>query len=72
MTIKAGCVVFHDPTQEEWFVLGVSPEGDRLCIAGYPPTIANTSDCKLVKECKRSLTDNEINYRHKTFGSGWQ
>jgi hypothetical protein len=69
--IQAGCVVFHKPTKEEWFVLGVESKGERLCVGGFPPTIAHISDCQLVEPKKRELSEDEIQYRKNTFGSSW-
>lgn len=68
--IKAGDVVFHKPSEEEWFVLGVCESQDKLCVAGWPPTIADVSDCEF-REHSRPVTADEIDYRTKTFGSNF-
>jgi len=69
--IKAGCSVLHKPTGEKWFVLGVSKSKDRVCIAGYPPTIAYLIDCEFIND-RSPLTAREIAYREKEFGTDWE
>ncbi len=70
MIIKAGDTVFHKPTKEEWFVLGVNYKKNRLCVAGYPPTIVNLSDCELLKT-GTGITVEELKHREKEFGHSW-
>jgi hypothetical protein len=72
MKMQAGSGVLHKPTQEEWFVLGVNYETGKLCVGGWPPTIANIDDCELLNEPSRELREDEIKYRNKTFGVGWK
>lgn len=67
--IAAGDSVFHKPTGETWYVLGVSR--DRLCVAGWPPTIADIADCDLVTKGTGGITEDELEHRQKTFGDGW-
>lgn len=69
--IQAGSTVRHRPTGEDWFVLGVNKTDDRICVAGWPPTMALLSDCELI-ETGVGLTEAEINYRNKTFGYNWE
>ena len=49
--IKAGDIVKHIPSGENWVVCGVSQTGkEKLIACGYPfPTFADISDCKLIK-----------------------
>ena len=68
--IKAGSTVYHKPTREQWFILGVNTDKNMACVAGYPKTIANLSDCVLVEE-GNGLTVEELRYREKEFGFGW-
>lgn len=70
MNIQAGSSVFHKPTGEEWLVLGV--QGDKVCIAGYPPTIAYIADCELLSDPVKELSESELAYRRETFGACWQ
>ncbi|MBL1176827.1 hypothetical protein [Pantanalinema sp. GBBB05] len=70
MNIQAGSSVYHKPTGEEWFILGVS--GDRVCVGGYPPTIAYIADCEVLPEPIKELSESELDYRRKEFGEGWQ
>ena len=60
----------HVPTNEEWYVLGVDPKGDRLCVAGYPATIAKILDCTNFEKLKE-ISEDELSYRNKSFGSNW-
>lgn len=69
--IKAGSSVLHKPSGETWFVLGVNKQKNQACIAGWPPTIANLSDCELVN-AGNGITQHEREYRHKEFGSNWE
>ncbi len=60
----------HIPTNENWYVLGVDPSRDRLCVAGYPATMAKISDCTNFVKLKE-ITDEELAYRRKAFGTTW-
>lgn len=60
----------HGPTDEDWLILGVNEERNKVCAAGWPPTIAKLSDCTNFEE-NRPLTDDEKAYRNKNFGSNW-
>lgn len=46
--IDTGDFVLHRPTGEEWVVAYV--RGDRLAACGWPDTLADLSDCELVKK----------------------
>lgn len=60
----------HKPTSEEWYILGIDVEGDRVCAAGYPASIGKLSDCENFEKNK-PLEQSEIDYRKRTFGSNW-
>lgn len=47
---RAGDVVRHRPTDEEWVVASVSPNGDQLSPAGWPGGYVPVSDCELVNQ----------------------
>lgn len=67
--ITSGCVVHHHPTDEDWLVLGVN--GDKICVAGWPPTIAEIKDCTLLPQPPMVWSEKDLKYRDETFGSGW-
>lgn len=60
----------HKPSGESWLVLGIDVKGDRVCAAGWPPTIAKLSDCDNVEAIRKMYT-NELQYRNKEFGTNW-
>jgi hypothetical protein len=60
----------HYPSRERWVILGISKDFKKVCVAGWPPTIANANDCELW-EVAKDLTEKELEYRQKEFGSGW-
>jgi hypothetical protein len=47
--------VLHRPTGETWTVAYV--HGDELCPCGWPETIAQVSDCELVKSATEEERD---------------
>ena len=47
--IRAGDIVRHKPTGEDWVVAYV--DGDRLAWCGWPAGEANLNDCRLKKTC---------------------
>lgn len=47
--IRAGDIVHHEPTGEDWVVAYV--QGDRLAWCGWPAGEANLNDCWLKKTC---------------------
>lgn len=51
--IRAGDIVHHEPTGEDWVVAYV--EGDRLSWCGWPEGEANLNDCWL----KKTVSDEE-------------
>ncbi|MFK7947490.1 MAG: hypothetical protein AB8G11_07870 [Saprospiraceae bacterium] len=60
----------HKPTGEEWLLIGQSKDGEKVCAAGYPPSIANIEDCVNIKEHK-FLTDEELKHRNTAFGESF-
>lgn len=60
----------HIPTNEDWHILGVDIKNGRVCAAGWPPSIANISDCVDFEKAKE-LTEKEIEYRNFQFGYNW-
>ena len=58
-TFRAGDVVKHLPTGEEWILASVSPTGMDVSPAGWPESLAPASDCELVE----AATDEQ----HRTF-----
>lgn len=68
--IQAGDSVLHKPTGETWFILGISQKRNRVCVAGWPPSEAELSDCELVKN-GNGITSDELEYRNKQFGTNW-
>ena len=69
--IEQGDTVLHKPSGESWFVLGVNYGINKVCIAGYPSTIANLSDCELEEKSNGVLNEQEILHRSKQFGDNW-
>lgn len=69
---KSGKIYYcqHIPSREPWVILGISNSKKRVCVAGYPPTIANAEDCDNW-EVARDITDKELQYRTNQFGGGW-
>lgn len=70
LSIEAGDIVFHEPSGEEWVVLGVREAKDELIWMGWPPGYAKLSDCKLVEK-GNGLTESERRERQMGYGSGW-
>jgi len=68
--IKASDIILHKPTGETWYLLGVNTEKNRVCVAGWPPTMAELSDCELVRS-GNGITNDERTYRNEKFGAGW-
>lgn len=60
----------HVPTGEDWYILGIDEEFDRVCAAGYPPTIGKLSDCKELEK-NEPLTESELKHRERRFGINW-
>lgn len=58
----------HVPTGEEWWIIGVDVGFNKICAAGWPPTMADLSDMKDMTY-KRPLNDEELEYRRRRFGS---
>ena len=72
MKIEQGDSVYHRPSRETWLVLGVNYKKGKLCVAGWPPTMAKISDCELVEKGSRELTEEELKHREKEFGMNWE
>lgn len=68
--IQAGDTVYYKPSKEMWYLLGVNVDKNRVCVAGYPPTMAELSDCEL-DEKGNGITEEERMYRDKEFGMDW-
>lgn len=68
--IKAGDLVLHRPTGETWYIIGVNEAMNKVCAAGWLPTIADLSDCELVRS-GNGITQHELEHRNKTFGAVW-
>lgn len=60
----------HVPSGEDWHIIGIDPLNDRVCVAGWPHTIANLSDMRRMKKFA-PLTQEEIHHRSKRFGTNW-
>lgn len=69
--IRAGDSVLHKPTGEEWYVLGVNYTRGKLCVAGWPHTVAEIEHCQLT-ERGIGITDEERESRRQMFGGGWE
>jgi hypothetical protein len=60
----------HIPSGEDWVLLGINEQRNEVCAAGWPPSIGKLSDCtKLVPV--QELTEHELQYRNKEFGTDW-
>jgi len=68
--IKAGSSVIHTPTGEHWHIIGVNREKNLVCVAGYPPTVANLSDCMEIIE-GQGIKKAVLEYRIDEFGTDW-
>lgn len=60
----------HIPSAEDWLLLGIDTKGDRVCAAGWPPTIGKLSDCVDVK-VNSQMDAGHLEYRQKQFGTNW-
>lgn len=60
----------HLPTGEDWYIIGIDKNGDRVCVPGWPPIIGKLSDCVNLM-VKTELTFNELFYRQIKFGTNW-
>ena len=60
----------HQTTGEEWYLLGIDLKGNRVCAAGWPPSIAKLSDCCNFRRYL-PLTPEELEYRESRFGCNW-
>ena len=60
----------HIPSGEDWLILGIDVKGNRVCAAGWPPSIGKLSDCKNV-DPYAEMDEQEIQYRKIQFGENW-
>lgn len=60
----------HIPTGEEWYIIGISKDMKRCCVAGWPPSTANLSDCTDFEEVGQP-SDDELKHRKRYFGDEW-
>lgn len=72
LIIKPGTIYtcHHKPSGEDWYLLGIDKKGNRVCAAGWPPTIRKLSDCENL-EMKGGISEEEIKYRKQQFGDNW-
>jgi len=49
--MRAGDTVEHGPSGETWVVACTKPATDRLIAAGWPESVVEMSDCKIVATC---------------------
>lgn len=68
--VEGGDSVFHGPTKETWYLLGVNKRRNEVCAGGWPATIGKLSDCTLTKK-GLGITALEMAYRIRAFGHGW-
>lgn len=68
--IQAGDIVRHRPSGEELFVLGVYTPLDNVVFAGRPASIADMSDCDLLRK-GIGINLKEREYRNRMFGACW-
>ena len=68
--IQAGDSVKHIPSGETWYLVGVSINRNKVCVAGWPPTVADLSDCVLTEK-GNGINGEELEYRNKEFGANW-
>jgi hypothetical protein len=60
----------HIPSGESWLILGIDIEGNRVCAAGWPPSIGKLSDCIDLTPLK-PISAPELDYRKREFGTNW-
>lgn len=58
----------HKPTGETWRIVGIDEKENRVCAAGWPPTIAKLSDCENFRD-PMPITDDELEFRYRYFPS---
>jgi hypothetical protein len=68
--LQAGDAARHGPSGETWYILGVDSLRGKVCVAGWPATMAELADCTLIEKGK-GITLYEHRYRRTTFGGGW-
>ena len=49
---------YHSKSGEDWVILGVDQKGKKVCVAGWPATIAELDDItNLVERSPRTLEE---------------
>lgn len=66
-----GWEAYHNPSGEYWYVIGIDLKKGSVCAGGWPPSIGNLEDFTKWKRLK-PLTEDELNYRKKKFGTNWE
>ena len=61
----------HAPTGETWVIIGVDRKRNKVCAAGWPPTMADFSDMQEWEE-RREIKEDELKYRNYNFGTNWE
>lgn len=60
----------HKGIGEDWVLIGIGKHFQRVCAAGFPPSIGYLSDMETF-ECAGELSEDEIQYRASKFGNAW-
>ena len=60
----------HMKFREEWVIIGISKDFKKVCVAGWPPTIAQADNFDNWQVAK-DITEEELAHRKKEFGVGW-
>lgn len=60
----------HIKFREKWVIIGISKDFKKVCVAGWPPTIAQADDFDNWQVAK-DITEGELKYREKEFGDEW-
>lgn len=55
--MRAGDTVRHTPSGEKWIVAAMSDDEQELSPAGWPESIAKTSDCTIIKSASDDKHD---------------
>jgi hypothetical protein len=57
-------------SDEGYHVVGINKALDRICVAGHPIQALRLSDCVAFSE-RGKLSNDELEFRKKHFGSNW-
>lgn len=60
----------HVPTGEDWYIIGIDKENERVCAGGWPASISKAVHCINFEENK-PLTEEELKHREVFFGTKW-